>query len=156
MSKKMTRTTRRAEEAAADMAGECLAMRSRLIGRTITAIYDAALRPVGVTAGQLNILVVVVRRGPISPGEVARRLNIEKSTMSRNVERMKRNGWLAIRPGESARSQELRVTESGRKILLEAEPLWREAQRRAREILGVGGAEAIHQLADAILERNAG
>ncbi len=152
----MTETTRRAEDAAADMAGECLAMRSRLIGRTVTGIYDDALRPVGVTAGQLNILAAVVRRDPISPGEVARRLNIEKSTMSRTVERMKRNGWLAIRAGESARSQELRITASGRRILEEAEPLWREAQRRAREILGAGGADAVHQLADAIRERNAG
>ncbi len=152
----MTDPTRRAEEAAADMAAECLAMRSRLIGRTVTAIYDGALRPVGVTAGQLNILAVVVRRGPIAPGEVARRLNIEKSTMSRNVERMKRNGWLAIRPGESARSQELRITKSGRRILEKAEPLWREAQRRAREVLGAGGANAIHRLAGAIRERSVG
>ncbi len=151
----MTDSTRRAEEAAADMAAECLAMRSRLIGRTVTAIYDDALRPVGVTAGQLNLLAVVVRRGPIAPGEVARRLNIEKSTMSRNGERMKRNGWLAIRPGESARSQELRITKSGRRILEEAEPLWREAQRRAREVLGAGGAKAIHRLAGAIRERSA-
>ena len=137
------------------MATECLAMRSRLIGRTVTGIYDDALRPVGVTAGQLNILAVVVRRGPVSPGEVARRLNIEKSTMSRNVERMKRKGWLAIRPGASARSQELRVTELGRRILVEAEPLWREAQRRTREILGTGGTEGIHRLADTIRDRSA-
>ena len=130
-------------------------MRSRLIGRTVTGIYDDALRPVGVTAGQLNILAVVVRRGPVSPGEVARRLNIEKSTMSRNVERMKRNGWLAIRPGASARSQELRVTELGRRILVEAEPLWCEAQRRTREILGTGGTEGIHRLADTIRDRSA-
>ncbi len=151
----MTGPTRRAEEVAAEMAADCLAMRSRLIGRTVTAIYDDALRPVGVTAGQLNLLAVVVRRGPISPGQVARRLNIEKSTMSRNVERMKRNGWLAIRSGESARSQELRITKSGRRILEEAEPLWREAQGRTREILGTGGAEAVHRLASAIREGSA-
>ena len=76
--------------------------------------------------------------------------------MSRNVERMKRNGWLAIRSGESARSQELRITKSGRRILEEAEPLWREAQGRAREILGAGGAEAVHRLAGAIQERGDG
>ena len=152
----MTGLRNRAEEAVADMAAECLAMRGRLIGRTVTGIYDDALRPVGVTAGQLNILAVVVRRGPVSPGEVARRLNIERSTMSRNVERMKRNGWLSIHPGASARSQELRVTKVGRRIIEEAEPLWREAQGRARDILGAGGAEKIHQLADAIQERKAG
>ena len=146
---------RRAEEAAAEMATDCLAMRSRLIGRTITGIYDHALRPVGLTAGQLSILAVVVRHDPISPGEVARRLAIEKSTMSRNVERMKRNGWLESRAGESAHTQELRITQSGRRILEKAEPLWREAQGCARETLGMGGAEAVHQLAEAIRERSA-
>ena len=152
----MTKRTNQAEEAVADMGAQCLVKRSRLIGRSITAIYDDALREVGVTAGQLNILAVVVRRGPISPGEVARSLQIERSTMSRNVERMKRNGWLAIRPGESARSQELRITESGRKIVMDAAPLWRDAQRRTREILGTGGTEAIHRLADALQERSGG
>ena len=151
----MTRRTRRAEQAAAEMATDCLAMRSRLIGRTITGIYNDALNAVGITVGQLSILAVVVRRGPISPGEVARRLAIEKSTMSRNVERMKRNGWLVSRTGESAHTQELRITQSGRRILEEAEPLWREAQGRAREILGTGGVEAVHQLAEAIRERSA-
>ena len=130
-------------------------MRGRLIGRTVTGIYDDALRPVGVTVGQLNILAVVLRRGPVSPGVVARRLSIERSTMSRNVERMKRNGWLTIRPGDSASSQELRITKEGRRIIEEAAPLWREAQGRARDILGAGGTEAIHQVADAIRDRSA-
>ena len=151
----MTRPKNETEDAVADMAAECLAMRSRLIGRTVTGIYDDALRPVGVTAGQLNILAVVVRRGPVSPGEVARTLNIERSTMSRNVERMKRNGWLTVRTGELASSQELQVTKAGRRIIEEAAPLWRKAQSRARDILGTHGAEAIHKVADAIRERSA-
>lgn len=146
----MKQKINRAEQTAAAMGGECLAMRSRLIGRTITAIYDDALRPVGVTAGQLNVLAVIIRRGPVSPGEVASYLNIEKSTMSRNVDRMKRNGWVWVRTGESARSKELEITDSGRRIFAEAEPLWRDAQDRAREVLGSGGAEAVHQIADSI------
>jgi len=152
----MTVETRKVKEVAADLAGECLAMRSRLIGRTITSIYDDALRPIGVTAGQLNILAVVVLREPISPGDVAGLLNIEKSTMSRNVARMKRNGWLVIGAGESARVQELRITEAGRKILGEADPHWRAAQSRANDMVGSDGIEAIHQLADAIREQSTG
>lgn len=152
----MKKTISRAEQAAAVMGGECLAMRTRLIGRTITGIYDDALRDLGVTAGQLNILAVVLRRGPVSPGEVANYLNIEKSTMSRNVERMNRNGWVAVRSGESARSREVAITQEGRRVLTEAEPLWRVAQDRAREILGTGGVKAVHRLADSIRERSAG
>ena len=78
---------------AADIiAADCLSVRVRLLSRTITAIYDDALRPLGLTAGQLNVLVVIAKRGPISPGEIARRLNMEKSTVSRNLARMRDNG----------------------------------------------------------------
>ena len=152
----MAKGTSKAEKVAAELASECLAMRSRLIGRTIKSIYDDALRPVGVTAGQLNILAVVLRVAPVSPGDAARLLNIEKSTMSRNVALMKRNGWLAIDAGQSARIQELRITRAGREILKKAEPHWRTAQSRANEMIGPGGTEAIHQLADAIREQRIG
>ena len=62
------------------IAGECLAARVRLLNRTVTNIYDDALRPLGVKVSQLNVLIVVALGGPISPGEVARQLNIEKNT----------------------------------------------------------------------------
>ena len=53
--------TRLTADAANLIAGQCLAVRVRLLNRTITAIYDDALRPLGLTVGQLNILVVVRR-----------------------------------------------------------------------------------------------
>ncbi len=77
-----TRNTQHVGRAADLIAGDCLAVRVRMLNRTITAIYDDALRPLGLTAGQLNILVVIAMRGPISPGEVALPLNMEKSTVS--------------------------------------------------------------------------
>ena len=50
------------------MAQECLAVRVRLLNRTLTAIYDEALHPLGMTTGQLNVMVVVAigvkRPGP--------------------------------------------------------------------------------------------
>ncbi len=88
------KTTRSIDQAVDLIAGECLAVRTRLLNRTITGIYDEALRPHGVTVGQLNILVFVAKRGPLLAGDVARRLNMEKSTVSRNVRLMRENGWL--------------------------------------------------------------
>ncbi len=151
----MVASKNQAEQAAAQMADECLAMRARMISRTITAIYDSALRETGATAGQLTILAVVLRRGPISPGDVAAHLNIEKSTMSRNSHRMKQNGWLDSKLGASAREQELSITRAGRRLLERAAPKWREAQERASDALGTVGVRAIHKAADAIREGKA-
>ena len=41
------------------MSRECLVVRLRLLNRVVTNIYDDALRPWGVKASQLNILVVM-------------------------------------------------------------------------------------------------
>jgi len=141
------------DQAADLIAGECLAVRVRMLNRTITAIYDDALRPLGLTAGQLNILVVVTKRGPLAPGEVARRLNMEKSTVSRNIERMRKNGWLNVEPAESGRKQQLTLTRQGRRLLEKSVPAWDEAQTRARAMLGQRGADSIVRVGNAVWSR---
>ena len=148
-----TRNTQPVDRAADLIAGECLAVRVRMLNRTITAIYDAALRPLGLTTGQLNILVVIARRGPMSPGEVARRLNMEKSTVSRNLERMRGHGWLAVSAAESGRKQQLTLTRQGKALLEKSVPAWEEAQTQARAVLGRGGAESIHRVGNAVWSR---
>ena len=148
-----TRSTHSADRAADRIAGECLAVRVRLLNRTITAIYDDALRPLGLTAGQLNMLVFLARRSPTSPGEVARRLKMEKSTVSRNLERMRKNGWLAVTSAESGRRQHLTLTRQGCRLLEKSVPAWDEAQTRARAVLGRRGAESIHRAGNVVWSR---
>ena len=150
----MTPRKTQAVDCAADrIAGECLAGRVRMLNRTITAIYDDALRPLGLTSGQLNILVFIARRGPVAPGEVARRLNMEKSTVSRNVERMRKNGWLIVTAADPGRGQSLILARQGKVLLKKSLPAWDGAQARAREVLGRQGAESIRRVGDAVIRR---
>ncbi len=148
-----TKSTRSVDRAADLIAGQCLAVRVRMLSRTITAIYDDALRPLGLTVGQLNILVVIAKRGPIAPGGVARRLNMEKSTVSRNIERMRTHGWLTVSAGESGSKQQLALTRQGKALLEKSVPAWEEAQTQARAVLGQRGAESIHRVGNAVWSR---
>ncbi len=125
------------------IASECLAVRMRLLNRTVTNIFDAALRSLGIKVSQLNVLVVVAKRGPVSPTEVARVLHLEKSTLSRNVERIQRRGWIEVVAGKDGRSHLLEVTAKGRRLLEKAHPLWKRAQEKTRAVLGEGGAKAV-------------
>ncbi len=147
------RNTLPVDRAAETIAGECLAARVRMLNRTITAIYDDALRPLGLTTGQLNILVVVTKRGPLSPGEVARRLNMEKSTVSRNVERMRANGWLTVTATDSGHKQQLTLTRQGKRLLENSVSAWDEAQTRTRALLGRRGSDSIRSLGNAVWSR---
>lgn len=136
-----------AKRFAQKLGAECLGMRSRLIGRAISGMYDDMLRPLGVTSAQLSVLAVIAMREPVSSGEVGRVLQIEKSTMSRNVDRLKKNGWVDVTAGETGRSRSLEISNAGRQLLADAEPLWMAAQQQAEALLGAEGPAAIDRLA---------
>ena len=118
------------------IAGECIAVRMRMLNRVVTNIYDDALRPLGVKVSQMNILVAAGRMGTARPAEVCDRLHLDVSTLSRNVERMKARGWLEVVPDEDGRAQPFRLTAQGRRLLEKATPAWKKAQQQARAVLG--------------------
>jgi len=125
------------------MAGECIAVRLRMLNRVITNIYDAVLRPLGLKVSQMNILVAAAKMGTARPLEVCEYLHLDVSTLSRNVERMKAHGWLEVVPDEDGRSQPFQLTSKGRKLLEKAAPAWNEAQEQVTRVLGDG---FVHQL----------
>jgi len=125
------------------IAKECLVVRLRLLNRVVTNIYDEALRPLGVKASQLNILVVTARFGVANPADVCSRLQLDTSTLSRNVERMKARGWLEVVPDDDGRAQPFRLTAQGRKILERAVPAWKMAQKKSKALLGEAAVELL-------------
>ena len=128
------------------IAAECLAVRVRALNRAVTALYDDALRPHGLRVGQLNLLVAVARMGTARPGDLCRALCMDKSTLSRDVEVLRRHGWLEVEDA-GGRSRPLRLTPEGRALLEQVAPAWGRAQERARSLIGDDGAEALLRVA---------
>jgi DNA-binding MarR family transcriptional regulator len=122
-----------------EMATDCIALGVRTLNRVITAVYDDALRSLGLKVGQLNILVAAAKRGVASPGKVCQVLEMDASTLSRNLERMRARGWIEIVPGKDARAQPFALTPAGRRLLHKAIPAWETAQAEARRLLGERG-----------------
>src|ERR1051326_5862775 len=89
------------------IAGECVAVRLRMLNRAITNIYDDALRPLGLKASQLNILIVTAKLGLARPGQVCEILQLDASTLSRNVKPLQAHGWLEVVPDEDRKSTRL-------------------------------------------------
>jgi len=121
------------------IARTCIAVRLRLLNRVVTNFYDDALRPLGLKVSQLNILIVAARLGLARPAQVCEILQLDASTLSRNVERMKAQGWLEVVPEEDARAQPFQLTTQGKWLIEKAIPAWEDAQRQASELLGDEG-----------------
>lgn len=129
------------------IARDCIAVRLRLLNRRVTNLYDDALRPIGLKVSQLNIMVVAAKLGLARPTDVCEMLQLDTSTLSRNVDRMRARGWLEIVPGEDARTQPFRLTAQGMKLLGRARPAWELAQKQAGELLGQEGVALLAKTA---------
>jgi DNA-binding MarR family transcriptional regulator len=137
------------------VAGECVAVRLRMLNRVITNIYDDALRPLDLKVSQMNILVAAAKMGTARPTDVCEYLHLDVSTLSRNVERMKARGWLEVVPDEDGRSQPFRLTAQGGKLLEKAVPAWGEAQQQVKKVLGGGFVEQLNQATNRVNKRAA-
>jgi len=116
------------KELAAEMAADCLASRVRRLERTVSRIYDGALRGTGITAPQLSLLTAVELAGPTTAAFVGKLLDLEKSTVSRNLARLAALGLIET-------GDDLRITSRGSATIRECHPLWRRAQQQLREAL---------------------
>jgi DNA-binding MarR family transcriptional regulator len=126
---------------------QCVAVRLRLITRAVTRIYNKALRPHGITISQMNILVAISSLGEANQQKISRALQLEKSTLSRDTQRMIENGWIVSLAGEDARSTVLRMTPEGTRLLKKTVPAWQSAQEQAMELIGRSGVENLHRAA---------
>jgi DNA-binding MarR family transcriptional regulator len=129
-----------------EIADRCLAARTRLVSRVITSVYDEALRPVGLTSSQMVILTALAKAGGVQPAELCDILLVDKSTLSRNVDRMEKRGWVTREECADARSHRLLLSEKGQRVLEEAVPRWRKAQSEAEALLGKGGMDAVNRV----------
>ena len=130
------------------IAGECLLMRVRKLDRVLSGIYDHELRPFGLKATQLTLLVAVAKVGPVRRIEIGKRLHLDPSTLTRNLKIMLTNGWIQeIADGEDGRGLPVQITVQGRDLLNQIGPFWRKAQTHTEKFLGDDGATLLRKLA---------
>ena len=129
------------------IARTCIAVRLRMLNRVVTNLYDDALRPLGLKVSQMNILVLTAKLGLARPAQVCEFLQLDTSTLSRNLERMRAQGWLEVVSDEDARTQPFRLSSQGKRLIEKAIPAWEAAQQEANELLGSEGTALLDQVA---------
>src|SRR5271167_1744023 len=123
--------------------GVCVGGCVRKLNRMVSAIYDSALAGAGLKTSQFSVLVSVANRKKCRPSELAKVLQMDESTLSRNVERMCARGWLRLEPDEDRRSHLITITDKGSTMIQKAYPGWQKAQEEAGSQLGEDGIAAL-------------
>lgn len=109
----------------------------------VTAIYDGALADAGLKTSQFSVLVAVSNRKQVRPAELIKLLQMDESTLSRNVERMCARGWLRLEPDEDRRSHLIELTGKGQALLRKSLPAWQRAQEEVSQCLGADNVAAL-------------
>jgi DNA-binding MarR family transcriptional regulator len=123
-------------EIAENTSASCISARVRQLSRIITRIYDDALRPMGITASQFTLLTQLAQQDGITAVEIGHSLDIEKSTLSRNLKRLLALGHLTMDPPAGRRGRGLHLTPRGAAVIQKAYPIWKDAQTRTVRVMG--------------------
>jgi len=131
----MTKLTSRKPSGAVDAAGEmhCTCALIRRSARQITQTYDAALKDTGLRITQYSILANLDRLKSLSITELANVMVIDRTTLTRNLRPLQRDGLVVLSDGPDKRSRALTLTDKGRQLFKTARPLWRQTERKGRQ-----------------------
>lgn len=119
--------------------------------RRVTALYDEALEPIGINVAQYSLLENVSRTEPVSLTALGAILELDRSTIGRNVKLLVERGLLERGASEQdQRETTVRLSDAGREVLRDALPVWAHAQKRIETALGNEGTDTLHRLLDGL------
>lgn len=126
----------------------CTNLKLRQVTRLVTQQYDTEVGKSGLKTTQYSLLSHILRLGPVRPGDLARAMRMDASTLTRNLRPLQDAGWVEVTAGDDARSRSVQLTEAGRAKRQEAQRHWKTAQESLNARLGVEHVLALHALLD--------
>ena len=114
----------------------CIGFNVRRTDRVLTQFYDEMLAPSGLSAPQFGLLAVIAQVAPVTINRLAEVMNMDRTTLTRNLELLVRQCLLQTEEGEDRRVRLVLLTEEGEQALERAWPLWEQAQGRIERALG--------------------
>lgn len=130
----------------------CSNFKLRQATRLVSRHYDHYVADAGLKTSQYSLLSHLYTLGPLRPADLAAHMGLEPSTLSRNLQPLVAQGWVAMGPGADARSRLLTLTEAGRAKRSEGQRAWKKAQLAFNAKLGEARVVALHALLDECLQ----
>lgn len=116
--------------------GICVCASLRKTARAVSQLYDDYLRPSGLRVTQFALLGALARGRAMTVGELATAMVMDRTTLTRNLRLVEREGWIRTSAGKDRRQRLVEITPAGRKVWESAIPHWRAAQRHMLDGIG--------------------
>jgi DNA-binding MarR family transcriptional regulator len=110
---------------------QCVCTAARRRSRDLTRTFEKAMRAAGVRGTQFTLLATLVQTGPIATTRLADLQGLERTTLTRNLRLLVRDGFVRIDEGEDRRVRNVAITPAGEEAARRAFPFWKKAQDAA-------------------------
>lgn len=129
----------------------CSSFKLRQLSRRVSQHFDHVVGACGLKTTQYSLLSHVQRLEPVHPGDLAAELEMDASTLTRNLQPLIKQGWVVVGPGEDGRSRFVHLTPAGRLKCGEAKRDWKRAQLAFNDRIGEARVVRLHSLIDECL-----
>jgi DNA-binding MarR family transcriptional regulator len=110
---------------------QCVCTAARRRSRDLTRAFEKAMRGSGIRGTQFTLLATLVQTGPIPTTRLADFQGLERTTLTRNLGLLVRDGFVRIDEGEDRRVRKAAITPAGEEAARRAFPFWKKAQDAA-------------------------
>ncbi|MBC8179736.1 winged helix-turn-helix transcriptional regulator [candidate division KSB1 bacterium] len=131
------------KEKIVSMGQSCVCYNLRKASRTITRLYDEFLKPSGIQATQLSILLGTKILQPVTLKRLSKASVMDRTTLSRNLKPLEKSRLVRVEPGQDRRERIVTLTDSGEEVLTKAYPLWEHAQDKITDGLNQKGLDTL-------------
>lgn len=115
----------------------CAGWNSRLAARRIAQFLEKRMESTGLSLAQFSLMAQVAAAPDDTIGAIADRMELDQSTLSRNLQALARDGLVEIATVEGdLRRRAVWLTETGARKLESAMPKWRAAHEELSELVG--------------------
>jgi len=115
---------------------ECTAFNLKRATRVVQNLFDDAFKPVRLEGTQYTVLGHIFVYGPISLTKLADLMDVDRTTLARNLGPLEKRGLVEMKPGSDRRAKFINITIKGKEVLSDALPLWKETQEKIKTALG--------------------
>jgi DNA-binding MarR family transcriptional regulator len=122
----------------------CLCLHVQRAARALARRFDDALRSVGLTHGQFSMMISLNRPEPPGMAAVASLLGMDRTTLTAVLKPLRRRGLVKVAADPSDRRGRLMtLTAKGRRLLVRAVPVWRNAHAAVEARLLEGDSDRL-------------
>jgi DNA-binding MarR family transcriptional regulator len=128
-------------------------MKLRKLSRRVSQQFDLIVAQAGLKTTQYSLLSQIMTLGPARPGDLAHAMEMDASTLTRNLQPLVAQQWVTVGAGTDGRTRLVSITAQGRKKRAQAQHEWKRAQQTFNARVGEEMVGRLHAVIDECMER---